>query len=174
MTILECSTGNAGTACAWVATLLGYDCIITMPVGMSDERKKLMRAYGAELVFTPGGESDVDLALEKAFEIKAEEPEKYWIPNQFDNNDNVMAHYITTGPEIWEQTEGNSKPWSERRAAEAASRASPNTSGNRIQAFSSGPSSPKNARCSPRENGAPTASRASATASSPGTCTSST
>ena len=106
MTILECSTGNAGTACAWVATLLGYDCIITMPVGMSDERKKLMKSYGAELVFTPGGESDVDLALEKAFEIKAKDPDRYWIPNQFDNNDNVMAHYITTGPEIWEQTEG--------------------------------------------------------------------
>ena len=106
MTILECSTGNAGTACAWVATLLGYSCIITMPVGMSDERKKLMRAYGAELVFTPGGESDVDLALEKAFEIKATDPDKYWIPNQFDNHDNVMAHYITTGPEIWEQTGG--------------------------------------------------------------------
>ena len=68
MTILECSTGNAGTACAWVATLLGYPCIISMPIGMSDERKKLMKAYGAELVFTPGGESDVDLALEKAFE----------------------------------------------------------------------------------------------------------
>ena len=106
MTILECSTGNAGTACAWVATLMGYPCIITMPVGMSDERKKLMQAYGAELVFTPGGESDVDLALEKAYEIKAEDPDRYWVPNQFDNNDNVVAHYITTGPEIWEQTEG--------------------------------------------------------------------
>ncbi|MEE8110551.1 MAG: cysteine synthase family protein [bacterium] len=106
MTILECSTGNAGTACAWVATLRGYRCIITMPVGMSEERKKLMVAYGAELVFTPGAESDVDLALEKAFEIKAEEPERYWIPNQFDNDDNVQAHYLTTGPEIWEQTQG--------------------------------------------------------------------
>lgn len=106
MTILECSTGNAGTACAWVATLLGYPCIISMPIGMSDERKKLMKAYGAELVFTPGGESDVDLALEKAFEIKKEDPDKYWVPNQFDNNDNVVAHYVTTGPEIWEQTEG--------------------------------------------------------------------
>ncbi|MFQ5691593.1 MAG: PLP-dependent cysteine synthase family protein [Nitrospinota bacterium] len=106
MTILECSTGNAGTACAWVASLKGYPCTITMPVGMSDERKKLMAAYGAELVFTPGAESDVDLALEKAFEIKAQAPDKYWVPNQFDNDDNVQAHYLTTGPEIWEQTEG--------------------------------------------------------------------
>ena len=106
MTILECSTGNAGTACAWVAALKGYPCIITMPVGMSDERKKLMVAYGAELVFTPGGESDVDLALEKAFEIRDQDPGSYWVPNQFDNDDNVQSHFLTTGPEIWEQTEG--------------------------------------------------------------------
>ncbi|MFQ5912680.1 MAG: PLP-dependent cysteine synthase family protein [Nitrospinota bacterium] len=106
MTVLECSTGNAGTACAWVAALKGYRCVITMPTGMSEERKKLMAAYGAELVFTPGAESDVDLALEKAFEIKAQDPERYWVPNQFDNDDNVQAHYLTTGPEIWEQSEG--------------------------------------------------------------------
>jgi cysteine synthase A len=106
MTILECSTGNAGTACAWVAGLKGYKCIITMPIGMSDERKKLMAAYGAELVFTPGAESDVDLALEKAFEIRDTDPGQYWVPNQFDNADNVEAHYLTSGPEIWEQTEG--------------------------------------------------------------------
>ncbi len=62
MTILECSTGNAGIACAFVALVKGYRCIIVMPEGMSEERKKMDRAYGAELVFTPGGESDVDLA----------------------------------------------------------------------------------------------------------------
>ncbi len=63
MSVLECSTGNAGIACAWVAAVKGYPCTIVMPQGMSDERKKIMRAYGARLVFTPGGESDVDLAL---------------------------------------------------------------------------------------------------------------
>ena len=63
MRVLECSTGNAGIACAWVAAVKGYPCTIVMPEGMSEERKKIMRAYGARLVFTPGGESDVDLAL---------------------------------------------------------------------------------------------------------------
>src|SRR5437016_4048033 len=58
MRVLECSTGNAGTACAFVAAVKGYSCTVVMPAGMSEERKKLMRAYGADLVFTPGGESD--------------------------------------------------------------------------------------------------------------------
>jgi cysteine synthase A len=74
-----------------------------MPEGMSDERKKLMRAYGAELIFTPGGESDVDLSLQKLEEIRAADPARYWVPGQFDNPDNVEAHFLTTGPEIWEQ-----------------------------------------------------------------------
>lgn len=106
MTVLECSTGNAGIACAFVSTVKGYSCIVVMPEGMSDERKKLMRAYGADLVFTPGGESDVDLALEKLEEIRAASPEKYWVPAQFDNLDNNEAHYLTTGPEIFEQLDG--------------------------------------------------------------------
>jgi cysteine synthase A len=106
MTILECSTGNAGIACAFVAALKGYPCMVVMPQGMSDERKKLMQAYGAELVFTPGGESDVDLALEKLQAIRSTHPEAYWVPAQFDNPDNNEAHYLTTGPEIWEQLEG--------------------------------------------------------------------
>jgi cysteine synthase A len=106
MTVLECSTGNAGAACAFVATVKGYLSTIVMPEGMSDERKKLMRAYGAELVFTPGGESDVDLALQKLEEIRRSHPERYWVPGQFTNRDNVEAHYRTTGPEIWEQCEG--------------------------------------------------------------------
>ncbi len=106
MTLLECSTGNAGTACAFVAAVKGYRCIVVMPEGMSEERKKLMRAYGAELVFTPGGESDVDLALRKLAEIREADPQRYWVPSQFDNPDNIDAHYRTTGPEIWEQTGG--------------------------------------------------------------------
>jgi cysteine synthase A len=73
---------------------------------MSDERKKIMRAYGADLVFTPGGESDVDLSLKRLTEIRAGDPTGYWVPGQFDNRDNVDAHVRTTGPEIWEQTGG--------------------------------------------------------------------
>ncbi|HEV8440454.1 MAG TPA: PLP-dependent cysteine synthase family protein [Methylomirabilota bacterium] len=106
MTVLECSTGNAGIACAWVAAVNGYPCTIVMPAGMSDERKKIMRAYGADLVFTPGGESDVDLALRRLQEIRAGDPGRYWVPGQFDNPDNVEAHLLTTAPEIWEQMGG--------------------------------------------------------------------
>jgi len=106
MRVLECSTGNAGIACAWVAAVKGYRCTIVMPGGMSDERKKIMRAYGADLVFTPGGESDVDLSLQRLEEIRAGDPTGYWVPGQFSNADNVEAHYRTTGPEIWEQCGG--------------------------------------------------------------------
>src|SRR5436309_252134 len=106
MTVLECSTGNAGIACAWVSAVKGYPCTIVMPEGMSDERKKIMRAYGAELVFTPGGESDVDLSLQKLEKIRAAAPGQYWVPGQFDNPDNVETHMLTTGPEIWEQSGG--------------------------------------------------------------------
>jgi cysteine synthase A len=104
MQVLECSTGNAGIACAWVAAVKGYPCTIVMPEGMSEERKKIMRAYGAELVFTPGGESDVDLSLERLGEIRGKDPARYWVPGQFDNPDNVETHMLTTGPEIWEQS----------------------------------------------------------------------
>ncbi len=106
MTILECSTGNAGIACAFISSVKGFRCIIVMPEGMSEERKKMDRAYGAELVFTPGGESDVDLALAKLEEIRQQDPDKYWVPAQFDNPDNVEAHYLSTGPELWEQLDG--------------------------------------------------------------------
>jgi len=106
MRVLECSTGNAGIACAFVAAVKGYPCTIVMPEGMSEERKKIMRAYGADLVFTPGGESDVDLSLERLATIRHRDPTGYWVPGQFDNADNIEAHYRTTGPELWEQTGG--------------------------------------------------------------------
>ena len=107
MTVLECSTGNAGIGCSFVAAVKGYPCIIVMPEGMSEERKMLDIAYGSKMVYTPGGESDVDLALQKLEEIRKNDPGKYWVPAQFDNPDNVEAHYKTTGPEIWKQTDGN-------------------------------------------------------------------
>ena len=106
MTVLECSTGNAGIACSFLAAVKGYKCIIVMPEGMSEERKKLDIAYGSEMIYTPGGESDVDLALEKLEEIRSADPTRYWVPAQFDNADNVAAHEATTGPEIWEQMGG--------------------------------------------------------------------
>jgi cysteine synthase A len=89
-----------------VAAARGYPCTIVMPEGMSEERKRTIRAYGAELVLTPGGESDVDLAVAKVAELKASAPGRYWEVGQFVNADNAAAHEATTGPEIWEQTEG--------------------------------------------------------------------
>jgi cysteine synthase A len=106
MTVLECSTGNAGIGCSFVSAVKGYPCIIVMPEGMSEERKKLDLAYGAQMVYTPGGESDVDLALEKLESIRRQAPKKYFVPAQFDNPDNIDAHVRTTAPEIWEQTNG--------------------------------------------------------------------
>jgi len=106
MTVLECSTGNAGIGCSFVSAVKGYPCIIVMPEGMSEERKKLDLAYGAQMVYTPGGESDVDLALEQLESIRRQAPRKYFVPAQFENPDNIDAHFKTTGPEIWEQTGG--------------------------------------------------------------------
>src|SRR5207244_11403088 len=89
--VLECSTGNAGIACAFVAAVKGYPCTIVMPEGMSDERKKIIRAYGATLVFTPGGERDVDLALARLEAIRAGDPAGYCAPSECDNAGNVAA-----------------------------------------------------------------------------------
>lgn len=101
--ILECSSGNAGIACAAAAAVKGYACVIVMPELMSPERKKMIRAFGAELLTTPGGESDVDVALARMKEMAARAPERYWVPAEFENMDNVDTHYTASGPEIWEQ-----------------------------------------------------------------------
>jgi len=106
MEILETSTGNAGISCAFIGGLLGYPVTIILPEGVSNERIKIIEAYGARIIHTPGGESDVDISLQKQEEIMRENPGKYWVPGQFTNKDNIMAHYLITGPEIWEQTEG--------------------------------------------------------------------
>src|SRR5947209_5311309 len=107
MTIVEATTGNTGIATAMTAAAKGYEAIIVMPEGMSDERKKTVQAYGARLELTPGAESDVDLVLERVREIIDGTPEQYWEVSQFTNPDNIEAHYETTGPEIWEQTGGD-------------------------------------------------------------------
>jgi len=106
MEIIEVSTGNAGISCTFIGTLLGYEVTIVMPEGMSEERKKIIETMGGKLIFTPGAESDVDLSMKKAKEILRENPRKYWMPNQYENPDNIAAHYKTTGPEIWEQMRG--------------------------------------------------------------------
>ncbi len=106
MTIIEATTGNTGIATAMAAAAKGYPCLIVMPSGMSEERKKIIRAYGAKLIETPGGESDVDIVLRKVKEIKEQNKGKMWEVGQFSNFDNVEAHYHTTAPEIWEQTDG--------------------------------------------------------------------
>ena len=106
MEILEASTGNAGIACTFIGTRLGYRVTIVMPEGMSDERKKMIRAFGGELIQTPGAESDVDLCLEKIEELIKKNGGKYWVPAQFSNPDNPAAHYKGTGPELWDQLGG--------------------------------------------------------------------
>ncbi|MEM3701015.1 MAG: cysteine synthase A [Candidatus Bathyarchaeia archaeon] len=106
MEIIEASTGNAGISCSFIGCILGYKVTIVMPRGMSRERMKMIRAYGGKILFTEGGESDVDLSIATIKDIINKNPGKYWWPDQFSNPDNVMAHFKTTGPEIWEQTKG--------------------------------------------------------------------
>lgn len=105
MTILEPTSGNTGISLAMTAAVKGYKIIIVMPESVSVERRKAIKAFGAELVLS-SGEKGTDGAIEKASEIKASNPEKYFMPFQWDNKDNVCAHYEGTGEEIWEQTKG--------------------------------------------------------------------
>jgi cysteine synthase len=106
MILIEGTTGNTGIATAMVGAAKGYQVIIVMPEGMSRERQKAIQAYGAELILTPGSESDVDLVLEMVQQLKAQWGDKIWEVGQFSNPDNVRAHQRSTGPEIWEQTGG--------------------------------------------------------------------
>jgi cysteine synthase A len=107
MILLEGTTGNTGIAVCMVGAAKGYPVIIVMPEGMSDERKKTIRAYGAELVLTPGAETDVDLVLEEVERIKKKYEGRVFEIGQFVRAENVQSHYYSTGPEIWDQTGGN-------------------------------------------------------------------
>ncbi len=100
--IVEATTGNTGIAFALAGAVKGYRVTIVMPEGMSDERKKILKAYGAEIVYTPGCETDVDKCVERVRKIRATDS-KVWVPGQFTSADNVRAHERTTGPEIIRQ-----------------------------------------------------------------------
>ena len=103
--IIEPTSGNTGIGLALMASLRGYRSVIVMPDSMSVERQRLMAAYGAEVVLTPGA-LGMTGAIAKAEELAVSIPNSF-IPGQFGNPANARAHYLTTGPEIWEDTEGN-------------------------------------------------------------------
>ncbi len=102
--LIEPTSGNTGIGLAAVASSMGYRAILTMPETMSVERRKLLKAYGAEIVLTEGSKGMAG-AIEKAEELAKEIPNSF-IPGQFDNPANARAHFLTTGPEIYEDTEG--------------------------------------------------------------------
>jgi len=103
--ILEATSGNTGIGLAMVATAKRYRVKLTMPACVSVERRRILEAFGAELILSPPDQG-TDGAIRLAHKILSEDPEKYFMPNQFDNDANVQAHYETTGKEIIEQTGG--------------------------------------------------------------------
>ena len=104
-TILEPTSGNTGVALAMIGTLKGYDVEIVMSDAVSVERRQMIKAFGAKVTLTDG-KSGTDGAIRKARELVKANPEKYFMPDQFSNEYNKIAHYRTTGEEIWKQTKG--------------------------------------------------------------------
>lgn len=104
-TVLEATSGNTGIGLAMVGAALGYKVVLVMPGCVSLERRKILEAFGAELILSPGNQG-TDGAIKLARKMMDENPGRYFMPNQFDNPANVRAHYETTGMEIIEQTKG--------------------------------------------------------------------
>ncbi len=103
--VLEATSGNTGIGLAMVCAAKGYRCQLVMPESASLERRQIMQAYGAEILLTPAKRS-TDGAIEKAYAMAREHPERYYLTDQFNNDANWQAHYDHTVPEIWEQTNG--------------------------------------------------------------------
>lgn len=103
--VLEATSGNTGIGLAMVCAIKGYKCLLVMPESASIERRKIMLAYGAEILLTPAKKS-TDGAIEQAYAMMLKDPDKYFLTDQFNNNANWQTHVVTTGPEIWEQTAG--------------------------------------------------------------------
>jgi S-sulfo-L-cysteine synthase (O-acetyl-L-serine-dependent) len=103
--ILEPTSGNTGIGMAMVAAAMGFKIRLTMPTCVSTERQAVLQALGAELELTPGCDK-TDGAINRAYHIMENEGDRYFMPNQFDNPQNILAHYKTTGPEIFQQTNG--------------------------------------------------------------------
>jgi S-sulfo-L-cysteine synthase (O-acetyl-L-serine-dependent) len=104
-TILEPTSGNTGIAIAMIGAAKGYKVDLCMPECVSMERRLILQGLGAE-VFLTSAKENIDGAIRRAYQLFEKEPDKYFMPNQYDNNDNVLAHYETTGPEIFAQTNG--------------------------------------------------------------------
>jgi cysteine synthase B len=104
-TIIDATSGNTGIAYALIGAALGYPVKLCLPDSASHERKRILAAFGAELVMTPGDEA-TDGAIRKVHEIVAADPQKYFYPDQYSNSANWQAHYHGTANEIWHQTEG--------------------------------------------------------------------
>lgn len=103
--VLEATSGNTGIGLAMVCAAKGYRCVLVMPESASIERRKIMQAYGAEILLTPAKRA-TDGAIEKCYAMAREFPERYFMTDQFNNEANWRAHYNNTAPEIWNQTEG--------------------------------------------------------------------
>ncbi|MFC2169966.1 cysteine synthase A [Acidobacteriota bacterium] len=104
--ILEPTSGNTGISLAMIGAVRGYRVKLVMPDCVSLERRRILESYGAEVLLTPG-EEGTDGAINKAHDILNREPDKYHMPNQFENENNVLSHYETTGPEIFSQMDGD-------------------------------------------------------------------
>jgi cysteine synthase B len=105
MRIADATSGNTGIAYATIGAALGYGVTLALPANASAERKRILRALGAELIFTDPLEG-MDQAIHAIRALVADQPERYFYPDQYNNPANVLAHYATTGPEIWAQTNG--------------------------------------------------------------------